>query len=177
MPVAYVLTTRLREDLKRPLGVLIRGSFSETIDELKQMILTRKPASLIAVGDMVTKSMEDSGLLPGLEIVDNIAMRKAAQKFELTVEKKLPVDNPPGTITEEAVVAIQKAIRSDKRVAIIVDGEEDLLALIAILYAPEGSLVVYGQPREGIVAVYVNSEKKKEIIEILKEMQHARKAK
>jgi uncharacterized protein (UPF0218 family) len=52
-----------------------------------------------------------------------------------------------------------------------------LLALIAVLYAPEKSLVVYGQPYEGIVVVKVTSEKKAEATEILKAMKTVRKAK
>ena len=40
---------------------------------------------------------------------------------------------------------------------IVVEGEEDLATLPAILYAPPGSVVVYGQPDEGSVLVKVNS--------------------
>ena len=87
------------------------------------------------------------------------------------------VKNPPGTITEEAIVAIKEALESPKHVHILVDGEEDLLVLIAVFYAPEKSLVVYGQPYEGIVVVKVTSEKKAEAAEILKAMKTVRKAK
>ncbi|MDI6805914.1 MAG: DUF359 domain-containing protein, partial [Candidatus Bathyarchaeia archaeon] len=59
----------------------------------------------------------------------------------------------------------------------IVDGEEDLLTLIAVLYAPQNSFVVYGQPYEGIVVVKVTPEKKAEVSEILKTMETARKTK
>jgi len=91
--------------------------------------------------------------------------------------KVVHVKNPQGTITEEAIAAIREALESDEPVRIIVDGEEDLLALIAVLYAPEKSLVVYGQPYEGIVVVEVTSEKKNEAVEILKAMKTVRKAK
>jgi len=52
-----------------------------------------------------------------------------------------------------------------------------LLTLIAVLYAPEKSLVVYGQPYEGIVVVEVTSEKQAKAKEILKAMKTVRKAK
>ena len=61
---------------------------------------------------------------------------------------------------------MDKAIKMG-RSAVIVDGEEDLLALVAISVAPDGSLVVYGQPNEGLVLVPVTSQKKKEIADIL----------
>jgi uncharacterized protein (UPF0218 family) len=57
-----------------------------------------------------------------------------------------------------------------------VDGEEDLLTLIAVLNAPEKSLVVYGQPYEGIVVVKVTAKKKAEAMEILKAMKTASKS-
>ena len=41
---------------------------------------------------------------------------------------------------------------------IIVKGEEDLLVLPVVLFAPEKSVVIYGQPNEGLVIVKVNEE-------------------
>jgi hypothetical protein len=52
----------------------------------------------------------------------------------------------------------------------MIDGEEDLLALVAVLYAPEKSLVVYGQPNEGMVVVEVTKEKKTETCKFLEAM-------
>jgi uncharacterized protein (UPF0218 family) len=57
----------------------------------------------------------------------------------------------------------------------LVEGEEDLLTLIAIMEAPNNSIIVYGQPYEGIVAVKVTQEKKTEISEILKAMKNGSK--
>jgi uncharacterized protein (UPF0218 family) len=67
-------------------------------------------------------------------------------------------------------------LQGDEEVHLVVDGEEDLLTLIAVLYAPEKSWVVYGQPREGAVVVEVTPEKKAETAEILRGMD-VRKAK
>jgi uncharacterized protein (UPF0218 family) len=57
-----------------------------------------------------------------------------------------------------------------------VEGEEDLLTIVAVLYAPDGSFVVYGQPNEGIVVVKATPEKKDEANKLLNEMT-VRKAK
>ena len=40
----------------------------------------------------------------------------------------------------------------------MVIGEEDLLVLPVCAYSPENSVVLYGQPNEGIVIVQINSE-------------------
>jgi uncharacterized protein (UPF0218 family) len=75
--------------------------------------------------------------------------------------------NPQGTITEESVAAVREALLGTERVHVLVDGEEDLLTLIAVLFAPEKSLIVYGQPHEGMVVVEANPEKKAEAAKIL----------
>jgi len=88
----------------------------------------------------------------------------------LAAEKTFYVKNPQGTITEEAVTAIQEALQGSQNAKIIVEGEEDLLTLIVIMQAAQNSLVLYGQPREGIVVVKVTPDKKAQVSEILKAM-------
>lgn len=51
------------------------------------------------------------------------------------------------------------------------------MTLIAVMYAPENSFVLYGQPYKGIVVVKVTTEKRAKIAEILKAMEDVRKAK
>ena len=59
------------------------------------------------------------------------------------------MNNPQGTITQEAILQSSKPLEKNEHTHIVVDGEEDLLTLIAVLYAPENSFVVYGQPYTG----------------------------
>ena len=51
-----------------------------------------------------------------------------------------------------------------------VDGEEDLMAIIAIVIAPRGSVVLYGQPGVGVVAVEVGPGSKSRSRTILRKM-------
>jgi len=177
MAVAYSITPELRIRLKKPIGKLIRGSFTETIRLFKGIIEKEKPSVIISVGDTVTRNIVRNHVLPQLSIVDNRVMRKITKPLRLATENVVCVKNPPGTITEESMMAIREALKSNCRVKIVVDGEEDLLALIAVLFAPENSYVIYGQPYEGVVAVKVTQEKRAEIAEILKAMETVRKAK
>jgi len=177
MTIVYSITPELRRKLKEPLGTLIRGSFSETMRRFKDIKEKEKPISIISVGDTVSKNLVKNHVFPQLAIVDNRVMRKSIQPTSLAAESTIYVRNSPGTITEEALVAIQDALKSNRRVKIVVDGEEDLLALIAVLYAEENSFVVYGQPYEGVVVVKVTPKKKAEVAEILKVMENVRKAK
>jgi uncharacterized protein (UPF0218 family) len=177
MAIAYSITPELRIKLKEPLGTLIRGSFVETMRIFKRMIEKETPVTIISVGDTVSRNLTENQLLPKLSIVDNRVMRRKAQPFQLQTEKTIYVENPAATITEEAVKAIKDALECNCRIKIVVEGEEDLLTLIAVLYAPENSFVIYGQPREGIVAIKVTTDKKAEIAGILKAMETVRKAK
>jgi uncharacterized protein (UPF0218 family) len=177
MAVAYNVTPELRAKLKRPFGLLIRGSFAETMCRMEDIVKREKPPKVISVGDTVSRNLHGCQLRPQLSITDNKCMRKRVEPRVFSAKSVVYVKNPQGTITEEAIMAVRKALESEKHVHIVVDGEEDLLTLIAVLYAPEKSLVVYGQPHEGIVVVKVTSEKKAEAAEILKAMETVRKAK
>jgi uncharacterized protein (UPF0218 family) len=177
MPIAYIVTPKLRAKLKEPFGTLIQGTFSETMSKLKTIVEREKPSKIISVGDTVSRNLHEHGMNPQLSITDNKRMRKRIQPRIFPAKSVIHAENPQGTITKEAITAIQKALESGEQAHIIVDGEEDLLTLIAVLHAPEGSLVVYGQPYEGIVVVKVTPEKKASVMEILKAMEIARKAK
>jgi hypothetical protein len=103
-------------------------------------------------------------------------MRKQVKPEVFEGKILVRVKNPQGTITEEAIAAIRDALESDEHFHILVDGEEDLLALIAVLFAPEKSLIVYGQPYTGIVVVEVTPEKKAAAMEILDTMKNCSKS-
>ena len=53
---------------------------------------------------------------------------------------------------------------------IFVDGEEDLLAIPAVLESPDNALVVYGQPSEGLVVVTVSPQTKSDVRKIMNRM-------
>jgi hypothetical protein len=75
-------------------------------------------------------------------------------------------------LTKEACQVIDEAVNLAGRAKVQVNGEEDLLTLAAVLSAPSGSIVVYGQPRRGIVVVSVNDDSKKRFHEIVDRMEY-----
>jgi Uncharacterized protein conserved in archaea len=170
MNTEYTLTPRLRVFLKEPFGTLITGNAKETMAALKMLVEKEKPARLVSVGDVVSLNMHESGLHPELTVIDHISLRDQAMPKQAPVEKTVYVDNPQGTITEKAISAIKTALESNAHTHIEVKGEEDLLTLVAVLYAPEDSFVVYGQPHLGIVVVKASREKKAQVKQFLKEM-------
>jgi GTP-dependent dephospho-CoA kinase len=160
MIITYTLTPELRIKLKEPFGSLIQGTPEETMGKLKKIVEEDKPPKIISVGDIVSRNLHKYNIRPQLTIIDNISLRDQPMPKEDTVEKTVYVDNPQGTITQEAIFVIKEALDGNEHIHIVVEGEEDLLTLIAVLYAPENTFVVYGQPYLGIVVVKVTSEKK-----------------
>jgi len=125
---------------------------------------------LISVGDRVSRNIIEKGIPLDILIVDNKIMRKPIAPIKVEAEKILRVSNPAGTLTEKAWQVIKEAIEYRGRVKVLVEGEEDLLTLVAVLTAPDNSMVVYGQPREGIVVINVTERTKREIREIVDRM-------
>ena len=161
---------KLRLKLKEPLGKLIERF---TINDLRFM--NNKTGCLISVGDVVTRLLNKLGKQADISIIDFYIKRiRVHEKIEdLGFNEKfllLKADNPAGHITKETILSIKKAlgefIKDGKKRVIKIEGEEDLAALPSILLAPLGSLVLYGQPDQGVVAVEVTEEKKIEIMEM-----------
>ena len=53
---------------------------------------------------------------------------------------------------------------------VMVEGDEDLMAMLAIAMAPVSAMVFYGQPGVGVVAVKANAVSKSKNREILSQM-------
>jgi uncharacterized protein (UPF0218 family) len=164
-----ILTEAQRALLKKPLGELIKGTPAECSRKLKEVVAKEKPPRLVLIGDTVAGNAFLTGLKPDVIIIDHLEKRKKATEFDYTSKNVLGAKNAAGTITSEAWQAVERAVHQGDSI-VNIEGEEDLLTLVAILSAPERSLVAYGQPDEGIVLVRVAADKKKEISKIIEQM-------
>ncbi|MCW3995625.1 MAG: DUF359 domain-containing protein [Candidatus Bathyarchaeota archaeon] len=170
MTVVYRVTPALRTKFKEPFGDLIQGTAMETMAKLKEIVAVEKPSRIISVGDVVSRNLHEHKLHPQLTIIDNKFLRNQSAPQEGYVDKTVTVSNPQGTITEEAIATIKEALENNQHTHIVVEGEEDLLTLIAVLFAPQNSFVIYGQPYSGVVVVKVSAEKKALAQQFLNEM-------
>lgn len=169
------LPKRLRQSLRKPLGKVIEDSDEKlegTAKKLAKIITAKKPTLLITVGDVVSWSFLKAGLIADIQIVDFRIRRERSDLLKPFIKKKaLKCTNEAGTVNYQLVKALKKTFRQyveeGKKNQIIVEGEEDLSALPAILLAPLGSLILYGQYDLGVVLVEVTEEKKREIEQIL----------
>ncbi len=159
------LPEELRPTLQKPMGKLFKNT-----EKFIEFFNKKKPAMLVTIGDVVTANVLGSGIKPDLAVVDFIAMRSETSddlrgrisKFNV---REVKVKNPAGTITPGLWETFEKIKLPAK---IIVDGEEDLATLPAVLLLPLGTVVVYGQPNEGLVVIEITAEKRREFSDILK---------
>jgi len=165
-----ILTPELRKELKTPLGLLVTGSFEETSRKIAELVNKKKPQRLIAVGDRVSRNLIKSKIPLDVAIIDLKVMRRPISPIRFETENTFQASNPAGTLSEEAWIAVERAVNSPGRSKVIIEGEEDLLTLVAVLSAPNGSMVVYGQPKQGIVVLDVNEETKRRIRGIIERM-------
>jgi len=156
--------------LRKKFGVLYKGSGEENIGKVSRDL--DDPIKLISVGDVTTFHLLKSNIIPDILVIDDKTHRQPACEQMITGTKQsgfkeLVVNNPAGSITEELVDAFAEAFDSNRRVRIFVQGEEDLASLPAIMMAPVGSVVLYGQPDEGMMFVRITASKKEEMTELI----------
>jgi uncharacterized protein (UPF0218 family) len=172
----YVTKLQLKENqrelLKKPLGQLISGTIAECNQALKAVQDAERPSRLILVGDTITRNAIHSGINPDVIIIDQREMRREAVQFNHGKGRIFRTLNEPASINLLAWQAVSEAVEKGDSV-VVVEGEEDLLTLVAILVAPLGSVVAYGQPSAGIVLIRVTSDKKNEIQALIEQMERA----
>ena len=116
--------------------------------------------------------------MPDVCIIDGITMRATVPDEIYNAINTEPrtvyeVDNPPGSISQQlqnAVRGSMKNIGRPLRTRIVVNGEEDLAVIPAVIEAPLGTAIVYGQPNEGMVIIVTTREKKENAKRLLREI-------
>ncbi len=126
----------------------------------------------ISIGDRTTERLIELGLRPDIAVIDGIERRSRrpllVSEFVFAQREKgkiVEAKNPAGSITDDAIKTLLTSLqwvlsKKGNKSLVKIKGEEDLLALPMIAFCPVGSIVLYGQPREGLVFVLVNRKTK-----------------
>jgi uncharacterized protein (UPF0218 family) len=153
------LPENLREQLKIPLGIFIS---EDQVTKEKVLKHISSASFIITVGDATTEKMLKFEIIPSLQIIDSYEKRSKHEPLsETNVSSIISCDNPPGEISTQSIDAIKNSFKMKPPVRININGEEDLLVIPVCLYAPENSVVMYGQPNEGLVIVSIDQEIRK----------------
>jgi len=152
----FRLPSQLRIDFAIPRGRVFSGT--ELID-----FLQRECRSIVTVGDIVSRTVLENGLKPLLVIIDGHTRRSGTAGLDvgfLDEFIEIKIVNPPGVIAREAVEAICAALSRRHRTLVLVEGEEDMLALPSIACSPDDTCVVYGVPEIGAAVVKVRENER-----------------
>lgn len=144
-----VLPSEHRGLFNEPFGTLFPDFFDVVPMLSGRMVCT--------VGDVVTHSALSHGIIPAVGVIDGFTMRSPYLSMPEISHRILRVRNPAGAITDELVAVLGEAVQAAPCV-ILVDGEEDLAVLPLIKFLPDGALVLYGQPNEGVVICEITQE-------------------
>ena len=164
------LPSDLRSAFKQPFGPVYTDAAA---------LLEDAGRPVIAVGDVVAYHLRTAGHRPAIAVIDGRTEREAVddgiRETLSNPERRRDVANAPGTLSEPLLCALADVAAAfggpdAAPVTIVVDGEEDLATLPAVLVAPTGGTVVYGQPGVGMVRVAVTADAKAEMRSLLDRM-------
>ena len=165
------LPENMRTKLKKPIGTLHKN-ITEIKPQLEKHITENK--TIISIGDVTTHNLVKNNIYPQLCIIDNKIEREPTPNKLNHTKNIYQIKNPPGTITDELTNTIKKAIDiikkdNNQKIIIIVEGEEDLAVIPCIKEASNETLLLYGQPKEGVVLVKA-ADRKESANNILKKL-------
>jgi GTP-dependent dephospho-CoA kinase len=172
----YPVPDEIRSLLKAPLGELILDRDVTKIALSSRLAAAGKDSIVVSIGDRSTERLLEYSISHNLEIVDRIEKRKIRPELPLASDQKLlRAKNDPGTISGEALAALSQSLGLiekdlDAPVRIEIGGEEDLLTLPVLAFFPPETIVMYGQPNEGLVIVHARGEPRIRSWDILAEL-------
>ena len=130
---------------------------------------------IITVGDVVTLTLLEIGIVPDLSIIDFQTKRmpdnERRARFAEFEQPEVHVSCPAAEITQELWDAIADGIEHPRKLRIIVEGEEDLAAIPCILLSPLGTTVIYGIPFRGLMLLRVDDHIKALAKDMLQKME------
>ena len=147
----FVLPEESRQLFKDPFGTLHR--------DIQSVLPALAGRIVYSVGDVVTHTLQQKGFTPAIAVVDGQTMRSPCTRMPELSGSCIRVKNPPGTITDELINALSYAV-DHTPVTILVEGEEDLAVIPLVIAAPPESVVLYGQPGEGVVLRVIDEQAK-----------------
>jgi len=155
------LPTESRQPLKEKLGELVEGDLPDKYRDYE---------CIITVGDVVTDVLYEQGITPDLALIDGKTKRGKYNGRDFSDEKTINIKNPAEMITKDAWRSIKYGLDREEPVIIKVQGEEDLLSLVAIALAEKDCLVIYGIPDEGMVINIIDDDIKSKSWEVINNM-------
>lgn len=160
----YKLKEELRDELRKQVGDIISSDDIVKLD-----------GKIIVIGDIAVLTFYEKKIIPDISIVDFKTRREKNENLKNMIKsvniKTVNVKNPVGHITSELIDAIKFGLKQKEKIRIEVDGEEDLASLVCIMFAENGTKVVYGLQDKGLMVINVDDEIKEKTKNMLSKME------
>jgi len=158
MQTVYRMPNNLRAQLSRPYEynksiLFIEGPREYVAFTLRSYLYTHL-YEVYVVGDYTCETFLNYIGMPRLCVIDNNVMRYHYNAMHNNINKFVHIfrcSNPQGTISLDCLEKLREAYKAPRSL-VIVDGEEDLLALALTLIVPSG-FIVFGIPRKGVALI------------------------
>lgn len=135
---------------------------------IEEPTLPNHAALKIAVGDTTLETFITNNWQYDLGVFDGKRQRKEEYSETLAnLESMQTAYNKPGNIEQSVVITFKNWLHHKSFKHLFINGEEDLVAVVAVLLLPLGSYVYYGQPNQGIVESVVTEQLKSKFFEVL----------
>lgn len=189
LPTVLKLKHSYRRFLKKPFGRLCTKKTA--------LAAAFSAPFTVSVGDATTSFFLSNSLLPSIAVVDFLEKRFPTSAgsnnriLSAGFNEIFFARNPPGTLSQGALMAVKEAAlfagkkisgkkggkindeisnkKAARKALVIIEGEEDLVFLAAVLHAPLGAKLFYGQPNKGIVMLESTRDAKERVERLLGE--------
>ncbi|MCG2881215.1 MAG: GTP-dependent dephospho-CoA kinase family protein [Vulcanisaeta sp.] len=165
----YVLVSRwARSVMAWPFGIAIAKEAPESIIRVRSEY---EDHFLITVGDVVTINTTRYWRVPDLALIDARTRRTIGTEMVRSgFDEIVSIRNEPATLSLNNILTIKEAVNKalgGRKVLVVVDGEEDLLAIPAVLAAPRRSIVMYGLYTGYLIVIPINELYKMAFLKLL----------
>lgn len=160
----------VRELMALPFGIAIAKEPPDSIRIARDISMDFNLRILATVGDVVSLNVARYWREPDLRIVDLNTRRGVRVNYDYSSDYVIRIKNERSTLTYGAFETVRRAYDEAQRgvrVTVVVDGEEDLLAIPAVLEAPRGTMVLYGLYKGYLVIIPAVNEYKFLMLKLL----------
>jgi len=145
----FLLPEKHRRFFAWPRGLVYRGDFTGLLEG----------SPVACIGDVVSQYCARTRINHLVLVIDG-KTRRSVHVGTVGEEgfKVVRIVNPRGTLSLEAYETMCRVLREEGRWLVIVEGEEDMIALAALACMSVGGTVVYGVPGVGAAIIRVMRE-------------------
>lgn len=169
----YKLIDKARELLRLPLGFVVHDRNEQAVNKVRTICECLRLRKVITVGDVVTSNVCRYWRTPDLAVIDRKTRRETPVQDSLEgFDVVQTVVNERATLSIDVIDRLEDCVRmmeNGKHVLVIVQGEEDVLAIPLILLSRD-SVVLYGNVfLDALIAVPTSTEYKLAVLKLLVE--------